>query len=254
MTLPEIAKQRLCNQGIVANKFKSPDDIVSWLVAVQAQEYAQAKWSLGLRLSTLKDNDVEKAFTNGKILRTHLLRPTWHFVTAQDIRWLLLLTAPRVNAANAYMYRKLELNNTIFSKTKKILVKCLGGKNQLTRHAISDEFRKNRIIAQGHRLSYIMMKAELDGIICSGARKGNQFTYALLDERVPVSKYINSEDALVELTQRYFSSRGPATVYDFSTWSGLTLTDCRKGIANTELIKERVGADDYFFYESLSVP
>lgn len=255
MTFTEIAKQRLHNQGIVGKEFKSAGDVVSWLGAIQAQEYAQAKWSLGLRLSTLKDSDVEKDFTKGKILRTHLLRPTWHFVTAQDIRWLLLLTAPRVNAANAYMYRQLELNNSIFGKANKILVKCLSGKNQLTRNEINDAFRKNKIMAEGHRLSYIMMKAELDGIICSGARKGSQFTYALLDERVPASNKKSVEEALAELTHRYFRSRGPATVHDFSTWSGLTLTDCRKGIASTtKLINARVGENNYFFYESPSSP
>src|SRR5687767_2517398 len=104
MTLPEIAKYRLINQQIAETKWKSAIEMIAWFGAVQAQEYAQTKWGLGLRLAHLKDIDIEKDFTEGKILRTHLLRPTWHFVAAEDIRWMLMLTAPRVNAANAYMY------------------------------------------------------------------------------------------------------------------------------------------------------
>ncbi|MEJ7680835.1 MAG: crosslink repair DNA glycosylase YcaQ family protein [Segetibacter sp.] len=127
---------------------------------------------------TLKD------FTEGKILRTHLRRPTWHLVTADDIRWLLMLTAPRVNAANAYMYRKFELGSTVFNRCNKILLKTLQGGKQLTRDALNEKFKRNKIIAEGQRLSYIMMRAELEGIICSGARQENQFTYALLEERI----------------------------------------------------------------------
>jgi hypothetical protein len=102
MTDFEIVKSRLINQQIAETKFISAQEIVAWMVAMQAQEYAMAKWAIGLRLPGLKDADVEKAFNDGAILRTHLMRPTWHFVTPSDIRWMLALTAPRVNAANAY--------------------------------------------------------------------------------------------------------------------------------------------------------
>ena len=255
MTFPEIAKHRLLNQQILEPKFKSAIEMVAWFGAVQAQEYAQTKWGLGLRLPHLNDNDIEKDFTKGKILRTHLLRPTWHFVTADDIRWLLMLTAPRVNAANAYMYRKLELESTIFNRCNKILIKTLQGGKQLSRDAINEEFKRNKIIAAGHRLSYIMMRAELDGIICSGARRGNQFTYTLLEERVPQARARNQDEALAKLTKRYFTSRGPATVKDFSTWSGLTLTDCKKGIAmvGTYLIQEQVDNEKLYYSSHISL-
>ena len=221
MTFPEIAKHRLLTQQIVEAKVKSAIEMIVWFGAVQAQEYAQTKWGIGLRLPHLNDNDIEKDFTEGKILRTHLLRPTWHLVTGDDIRWLLFLTASRVNAANAYMYRQLELDDAVFNRCNKILIKTLQGGKQLTRDALNEEFKRNKIIAAGHRLGYIMMRAELDGIICSGAREGNQFTYTLLEDRVPQSKARNYDEALAELTIRYFTSRGPATIKDFSTWSGL---------------------------------
>jgi hypothetical protein len=203
----------------------------------------------------LKDPDIEKDFTDGKILRTHLLRPTWHFVVAKDIRWMLMLTAPRVHAANSYMYRQLELTPNIFNRANDILIKTLQGNKQLTRDAINKEFKRNKIEAEGHRLSYIMMQAELDGIICSGARQGNQFTYALLEERVPESRSKNSDEALAELTKRYFTSRGPATIKDFSTWSGLTLADCKKGIEMVKSLfnKEVIENEEYFFPSGISL-
>jgi hypothetical protein len=255
MTLSEIAKYRLFNQQISQTNIKTTVEIVAWLGAVQAQEYAQAKWSIGLRLPHLKDNDIAKDFTEGTILRTHLLRPTWHFVAAKDIRWMLMLTAPRVHAANSYMHRKLELNAAIFNRCNDILFKTLQGHKNLTRDAINKKFKRNKIEAEGHRLSYIMMQAELDGIICSGARQGNQFTYALLEERVPKFTSKNRDEALAELTKRYFTSRGPATIKDFSTWSGLTLTDSKNGIGmvTTFFNSEVIANEKYFFPRGITL-
>jgi len=256
MHLSEIAKCRLVNQQITHTAFKTAAEMVAWFGAIQAQEYAQTKWSLGLRLPHLKDNDIEKDFTGGNILRTHLLRPTWHFVAPEDIRWMLMLTAPRVHALNSFMYRKLELDATIFYRCNNTLVKSLQGGKQLTRDAINNQFKKNKIKAAGHRLSYIMMQAELDGIICSGARQGNQFTYALLEERVPKFKAINRDQALAELTKRYFISRGPATIKDFSTWSGLRVGDCKNGVdmVGRHFDGETINGEAYYFTHVISPP
>jgi hypothetical protein len=228
---------------------KSAPEMVRWFGAIQGQEYAQTKWALGLRLPHMKDADIEKDFNEGKIIRTHLLRPTWHFVSAQDIRWMLALTGPRVHAINDYMYRQLGLDSKVFNSCIRIMEKILQGGKQLTRDAINEEFLKNKIIAKGHRLSYIMMYAELGAVICSGARQGNQFTYALLEERVPASDLLSIDEALEKLTGMYFTSRGPATIRDFSTWSGLTMADCRKGLEMTEshLVKEVIEAQTYYF-------
>lgn len=250
MNLPQIARYRIINQQLADTNLRSPAEMVQWFGAVQAQEYAQTKWGLGLRLKNLKDSDIEKDFEEGKIIRTHVLRPTWHFVSAQDILWILKLSSPRVNAVNAYMYRKLELNDSIFKRCNDILVKTLQGGKQLTRGAINKEFQKNKIIASGHRLSYIMMYAELAAIICSGPRLGNQFTYALLEERVKAPKLLSADEALAELTSRYFYSRGPATVKDYSTWSGLTMADCKKGLEATKskFDREIIEGNEYYFW------
>jgi hypothetical protein len=254
MTLEEIAYARFSNQQLAGTKIKSAVGLVEWLGAVQGQEYAQTKWGLGLRLPHLFDDDIESDINSGIILRTHLLRPTWHLVAAKDIHWLLNLTAPRVHQANAYMYRQVELDSKVFNRCNDIMIKLLQGGNQLTREKINEAFAEKKIIAKGHRLSYIMMNAELEGIICSGPRQGNQFTYALLDERVTNRKKLKKEEALAELTIRYFQSRGPATIRDFATWSGLTTAVCKTGVEmiSSMLQKEVIEGQEFYFNPTTS--
>ena len=229
-TSADITKQRLIAQQLSGTSLNTATEMVRWFGAVQAQEYAQTKWGMGLRLPHLSDASIENEIMKGAILRTHLLRPTWHFVTAEDISWLLQLTAPRVEAINAFMYRKLELDTAIFYKCNRIILKILNDGKHLTRDEINTAFKKNKIEANGLRLSYIMMHAELEGVVCSGKRRGNQFTYTLLEEIIDKSKTCNKEEALAELAKRYFQSRGPATVRDFATWSGLTIKECLRAI------------------------
>jgi winged helix DNA-binding protein len=238
VTSSDIAHQRLRNQHIAGATFKKPGDVVAWLGAVQAQDYAGAKWALGLRLRGATDDDVDRAFADGSILRTHLMRPTWHFVTPGDIRWLLALTAPRVHVANAFMYRQLELDSAIFKRSDAAIAKALRGGRHLTRDELRRALEKAGIATgDGVRLAYLVMHAELEGVACSGARRGKRFTYALLDERVPHCRTLGREEALAELAGRYFTSRGPATVQDFAKWSGLTLADARRGL---EAVKARL--------------
>jgi hypothetical protein len=190
MTLSQVATQRMINQQIARSDCKNPQDVVKYMVAMQAQEYAWAKWAISLRLPGSTEIDIEKSFNKGLILRTHLLRPTWHFVSPADIRWLLKLTAPRVDAINGYMYRQLELDAKVFKKSHDIIVKELEGGKHLTRNALNQVLQKKKVKADGLRLGYLFMKAELEGILCSGPRAGRQFTYALLEERVPKISFI----------------------------------------------------------------
>ena len=252
MKQSHIVYGRLLNQGIAQTAFEAPHDVVRWLGAIQAQDYLGAKWALGLRSKGATVDVVEQAFASGHILRTHLLRPTWHFVTPADIRWLLILTAGRVHAANAYMYRKLELDNAVFKRSEAALVKALQGGQQLTRDELRDVLRRADILTEGElRMGYILMHAELDGIICSGARRGKQFTYTLLEERVAPARTFTREQSLAELALRYFASRGPATVQDFAKWSGLTVTDARNGLdaVKGELRNEVYERQSYWFAE-----
>ena len=248
LTSAEIVQARLARQQLSGSGFDAPAEIVRWFGAMQAQEYALSKWAIGLRLPQLKDDDIERAFAEGHILRTHLLRPTWHFVAPEDIRWMLRLTAPHVQAGNAYMYRKMELETRLFKKCNKLIERLLGGGRQLSRAQIGAAFKSYGIAADGLQLSLIMMQAELEGLICSGARKGNQFTYALLEERVPPAPDRTREEALATLANRYFSSRGPAAISDFTTWSGLSVKDARSGIGMIEnqLLRQQSGGQEYY--------
>src|SRR5690348_17054279 len=185
MTLSKLRQLRLQNQHISANWFTSPEEIVSYMLAMQSQVYPMAKWAIGLRLAKCNTQQVDDAFDAGSILRTHVLRPTWHFVSPADIRWLLKLTGPRVQAFNNKYYLRHELDNKIFNKSNDVLIKSLRGGKQLTRNSLQAALEKSKIKAEGIRLAFIMMQAELDRIICSGPREGKQFTYALIDERVP---------------------------------------------------------------------
>lgn len=208
---------------------------MAWLGAVQAQDFAGAKWSLGLRLKKARDADVERDFNEGRILRTHLLRPTWHFVARDDIRWLLALTAPRVRQASASMYRQLGLDGAVFKRSNDALAKALAGGRQLNRAELRGVLGRVRVATAGElRMSYLLMRAELDGVVCSGGRQGKQFTYALLDDRAPSSKLPTRDEALAELARRYFCSRGPATVHDLAKWSGTTVADARRGLESVK--------------------
>ena len=216
---------------------------------MQAQEYAMAKWAIGLRLPGSKDANIEEAFNKGEILRTHVMRPTWHFVHPADIRWLQQLTAPRVNAFNKTYLKKHEIDAALIKKSNDTIIKNLTGGKQLTRTALQSALNKRKIKTDSIRLAWLMMQAELDGIICSGSREGKQFTYALLDERVPATNSITKEEALAILANRYFRSRGPATVNDFSWWSGLSVKECREAIAMLDkaFVSEKINGSEYFF-------
>jgi hypothetical protein len=252
--MPDIAVRRLYSQQLEQARFQTPVEAVAWSGAVQAQEYAGATWSLGLRLPGVKAEVIEQAFNEGEILRTHLMRPTWHFVAAADIHWILALTAPRVHAANAHYYRQLGLDEPVFRRSNAALARALEGGRQLTRRELAAALAEAGMPAEGMRLTYLVMRAELDGVICSGARRGKQFTYALLAERAPQARILEREEALAELTRRYFTSHGPATVQDFSWWSGLTIADGKTGLAMVQsgLLQEQI--DGQVYWSSADLP
>jgi hypothetical protein len=222
--------QRIRNQKLMRTPYRQPEEVVSWLAGVQSQDYIGAKWALGLRARGLTDAAVDRAYDEGRILRTHVLRPTWHFVAPQDIRWMLALTAPRVHGFSAYYYRKHELEQKLFARCHKSLARALEGGKHLTRTELQDALRKTGIESNNLRLGLILMHAELSALICSGARRGKQHTYALLEERVPRASPMSREEALAALTARYVTSHGPVTVHDYAWWSGLNMRDARKGI------------------------
>jgi len=246
----DIINARLCNQRLTGTPLSTPADVVRWLGAVQAQEYEQAKWALAMRSRRATDAAIERALADGTILRTHVLRPTWHFVAPADIRWMLALTGPRIAKAIASYSRGFNLEASVFRKSEKVIASALRGGTELTRQELKAVLKKAGINVEGaQRLAFLTMQAEIDALICSGGRRGNQFTYALLDDRVPSSPSLSREQALAELARRYFTSHGPAQLQDFSWWSGLTAGDARSGLEMIahELTSETVDGRTFWF-------
>ncbi|HEX7295444.1 MAG TPA: winged helix DNA-binding domain-containing protein, partial [Pyrinomonadaceae bacterium] len=206
-------------------------------------------WAIAQRMQNATDESIERAFNEGKIIRTHVMRPTWHFVAPQDVRWLLELTAPRVNIASGSAYRKFELDGQVFRQTTKVLLRALKGGKHLTRSSLRRILNEAGVSADdGIRLGYILLRAELDRVICSGPRDGNQFTYALFDERVPHTKRIERDQALAMLTEAYFRSHGPASLQDFMWWSGLTAVEAKSGINMVQDYLTRISFGDKVFW------
>jgi len=244
-----ITHKRLYSQQLSGGAdLKSPEAVVKWMGAMQAQDHAMSKWAVGIRLPGSSEQAVDDAMAAGKILRTHLMRPTWHLVASEDIRWLLGLTAPQIKALAKTRYKELELTPELLKKSNRIIEKALAGENHLPREELMAQLLKSGIRSDfDNRSSHLLMWAELEGIICSGPPKGNKHTYALLDERVPHTKAVPREEALGKLAERYFNSHGPATLADFNWWSGLSVKDARNALEHVKhgLVCETVGEESY---------
>lgn len=256
MSILDIIDIRLHNQHLLGKKFTSPEEVVRWLGAVQSQDFPAAKWTLGLRFNNATDAKVEEAYNAGRILRTHVMRPTWHFVMPEDIYWMQDLTSTRVKQFMKTYNKKLELDDTVFAKTNKVIVKALEKHKYLTRQEFRTLFAEMKITTDVQKLAHIVSWAELDSLICSGPRRGKQFTYALLSERAPKVIKLGREESLAKLAWRYFGSHGPAQVKDFAWWSGLTVKDAQLGVElnKSKLAKETIEEKDYYLSPATSFP
>ena len=227
---------RLLNQQLVKPEFRQPKDLVAWMGAVQAQSYSMAKWAIGIRLASGTLQAVEESLRKGEILRTHVMRPTWHFVAAEDIRWMLQLTGQRIKTACESYARSSQLEITPKQMLQSFgnLQKMLEGNKSLTRQEIGEALEQQKIITNDHRITTLLGCAEAEGVICSGIDKGSKTTYALLEERVPPMKELAKEEALACFARKYFQSHSPATLNDFVWWSGLTKTEAKQAIYSIE--------------------
>jgi hypothetical protein len=257
MTHDDLLRHRLYNQRLSGTPLKKPEDVVRWLGAVQAQEYPSAKWAIAERTRGATDARMDSIFADGTILRTHVMRPTWHFVLPDDIRWMLELTGPRVNVVCGSYYRKMKLGDAVFARSHDVIARALRGGKTLTRPELAYALREAGVTSPRDdkmRLTFIVLRAELDAVICSGPRIGKQFTYMLLDERTPRSTRLDREAARAELARRYFTSHGPATVRDFMWWSGLTAVDARAGLDAVRSVLASVEIDGKTYWRPKREP
>ncbi len=251
----EIARLRLRSQLVAGAEPRRPEDVVGWLGAVQSQEYALAKWSVGQRSVGLSDADVEDALQRGAILRTHILRPTWHFVLPADIRWVMRLTAPRVDVQMRHWHQRFGVDEPDLERGLEIVRRELAGGRRQTRRHVAEALVAGGFDIEGQRLAYLFIRAERDLLVASGGGtvRGQQ-TYALLDERSPLPSAApagpDGEAARIELARRYFVSHGPAATGDFTWWSSLTAADTKRAVAALEAdrVLERLQVDgvDYW--------
>ncbi len=214
-TASEVLRRRLAIQGLLTDRPERATDVVRRLACVQSQEWAHAFWSLGRRTSGRTYAQVRAEFDAGSFLRTHILRPTWHFVAAEDLGWISEVTAPRVHQLNGTIYRQYQLDQRRRDAATAIIVEALAGGRSQTRAELG------RVLgAEGVALAYLVMNAELEGVICSGPIRGAQHTYALVAERVTDP----ARGDLAELARRFFVGHGPASVRDLARWASLTTT------------------------------
>jgi hypothetical protein len=253
---PDLRRHRLFNQQLTEPGLATPAEVVAWFGAVQAQDYFGARWALGQRMVGASDAAIERAFDAGEILRTHAMRPTWHFVAPADLRWLQRLTGHRVHRFSGTQYRQHALDEAVFKRAHRVLEKALRDGQHKTRVELDTALRAAGIERDGVGLAHIIMQAELEGLICSGPRRGRQFTYALVEERVPPAPVLAPDEGLAELTRRYFRSHGPAQVHDMAWWSGLTVGDVKKGVSLLAgaLACETVDGKDYWYVPGAPPP
>lgn len=248
MTSIDISNTRLNNQQISKTKFLEPKDIVSWMGAMQAQDFLMAKWAVGLRLKNANEKSIEDAYNKGDIIRTHLLRPTWHFVSCDDIYWMIELTGHRILSSMRTSHAYLELIADVINKSMDIITNALIERSSLTRQELEIELNLENINTDNFRMSHLLFCAELQGLVCSGGLHNGKITYSLLSERVPKKKTLTKDESLAELAKRYFTSHAPAAIKDFRWWSGLTLNDIRKALdfVKSDIISEKVDSETYF--------
>lgn len=242
-----VRHRRLAAQRIT-RPAATPAEAVAWLAAVQAQDYLASLWAVGVRTRRATAAAIEHAIADGAIVRIHAFRGTLQYVARDDLRWMLALIARRVISAASSRFRQLGLDERTLRRAGDALRDATRGGAALTRSEVAVALRRARIATDGQRLVHLIAHAELDGAICSGARRGKQQTFASFAERVPPAPERSRDGALAELARRFYRSRGPATLRDFVWWTGLPVKDARAGLEAVagELGRETLDGRDYW--------
>jgi len=256
MKIDELITIRLYNQRLSKTNFTKPEEVVSWLGAVQAQDFLGSLWTIGQRMQKLVEADIEKAIADRSIVRTWPMRGTLHFVMPEHVNWMLKLLSQRIIARAQTNYRNEGLDKASFTKANKLFEHALRDGKQLMRDEMYEVLERGKVKLGGQRGIHILVHAALEGLICVGPRKGKQHTFALLDEWIPKGKNLTRDESLVELASNYFKSHGPATVHDFSWWTGLTIAESKRAIEmmQPKLISTSIDDQVYWMTGGSSAP
>jgi hypothetical protein len=249
-----ITQHRLLAQGIQTTPFSNPVDVVYSLGAVQAQDYLGSLWGIGLRMKSATEKTIEKAIADKKIVRSWPMRGTLHFTAAEDLRWMLKYLTPRVIKRSASLYRQAGLDTATLKKSAKVIARALEGGKQMPREELYAELEKNKISTSDVRGLHILGHLAQEALICFGTREGKQHRFTLLEEWLPPSEMLSLDEAMGELARRYFTSHGPATINDFAWWTGLSLTEARRGL---DIVKSQLHAaewEDQVFWMAKDLP
>ena len=243
-----IADIRLINHQLLQTGYTKPRQIVAHLGIIQAQDFNAAKWAIGVRLGGCTDKSVSEAFDRGEILRTHIMRPTWHFVTPENIRWMLRLSSKQIMQSMKSRDRELGITDETYRTCFRIIEKALEKENYLTKDELTKILHQAGMKLDTSKLYHVMVGAEANGIVCSGALQGNMQTYALLEKRAPPANPLSKEESLAKLARIYFSGHGPATLNDFVWWSGLSVGEARQGLyaVQAEFVSETINEQLYW--------
>lgn len=252
--MENITAIRIVSQQLNNPQLTNPNELVAWMGAMQAQDYEMSKWAVGIRLKSSTLADVEQALQQGTILRTHVMRPTWHLVAAQDIRWMVSLSAKRLRSVLNSYDKLLGITDTHNTQGFRLLEKTLADNRSMTRQELTQVFSREGLSSDSRHVGHYIMRAEVEGIVCSGVDKGKKPTYALLEERVPPQPELHREEALAMFALKYFQSHSPASLSDFVWWSGLSTTEARQAIklADSELMVEKTPFGELYMHKAYS--
>ena len=230
---------RLLSQQLIVPQFKDPADVVAWFGAMQGQDYKAMRWAVSMRMQRPSFKAFEKAFNDGRIIRTHLLRTTWQLVSGADYPWMLSLCRPKALAGlRGWMHANgIDIPDDEKGRIQALLAEAAAGKRSVLKEEFAEALREKGVTMTDQRLSYHLRLAEYDGLLCSGDLHPNKRTLALVSEKLGSQPAMDPDEALALLTRKYFRSHGPATLEDFVWWSGLNSSDCRRGM---EAIRDEI--------------
>ena len=223
---------RLLNQQLVSPQFDDPAEVVGHMGAMQAQEYRMMRWAVAMRSRKPSAKAFKLAFDSGRIIRLHLMRGTWQLVSAEDYWMMIDLCSPKAIAVTKgwMSSNKITISDEELMRIRDILAQTAADKGSVTKEDFVQALAEKDLLMDNHRLSYHIRMAEMSGTLCSGDLLPMKATYALAAEKVKPTEKMDRDEALAIITRKYFQSHQPATLEDFVWWSGLNISDCRKGI------------------------
>jgi len=240
-TSPEdLIGRRLAVQRLTTEPSEDPVDVVKSLLCVQAQDTPLARYSLGLRVAQSDDTMVRAALDEGRIVRTHILRPTWHFVAADDLRWVLALTSAKVESSLSSRHRQLGVDEHMIENSHRKLATILNSRQFRTAAEIGEELALVGLSLTSETVRHLLLLAELRGLVCSGPPRRTAHTYGLVDELIAPASPLDRATAARQLVRRFFSGHGPASEQDLRRWTTLTLAEIREALAGLDYVLETV--------------